>query len=38
MVDIKEISKKAALLLGLLNCQAAFLGKPHKRMPFKKKK
>lgn len=34
MVDIKEVSKRAALLLGLLDCQAAFLRKPHERMPF----
>ena len=34
MVDIKEVSKRAALLLGLLHCQAAFLGKPQERMPF----
>lgn len=34
MVDIKEVSKGAALRLQLLDCQAAFLGKPHERMTF----
>ena len=34
MVDIKEVSKRAALQHGLLDCQAAFLRKPHERMPF----
>lgn len=34
MVQIKEVSKGAALLLGRVDFQAAFLGKPHKRMPF----
>lgn len=33
MVDIKEVSKRAALQHGLLDCQAAFLRKPHERMP-----
>lgn len=30
----KEVSKGAALLLGFLDFQAAFLGKPHKRVTF----